>query len=88
MDDYTIIKIAPPTNTHTKDTMKLAQEGLDLFSVAVQDMGGKVSVMKTKWHLLELKWEKLGKWWLSDNEADLFLQSTLGPQKIERLPPS
>ena len=48
MDDSIIIQIAPSPNTPTKDIMKLAREGLDLFSGSDQAMGVKVSATKTK----------------------------------------
>ena len=79
MDDSTIIKIAPSPNDPKKDTTKLAQEGLDIFSGAAQATVGKFSAEKTKWYLLEFKWDKSGKWWLADNEAELFIQTPVGP---------
>ena len=88
MDDSTIIQIYPYNNIPTKEKMKLAQEGLDMFSGAAQSMGGQVSTAKDKWYLLEFKWDKVGKWRQDDNEAYLFIQTPTGPQKVERLPPS
>ena len=45
-------------------------------------MGGQASTTKTRCYLLEFKC----KWWLADNEADLFLQTPVGPMEMERLP--
>ena len=87
-DDYNIIKISPSPTTQEKYTIKLSQSGLDLFSGAAQIIDGKVSVNKTKWYLLEFKWDATGKWSLADNKAGLFLNPPDGLQKIERLPPS
>ena len=83
MDDSTTIQIAPSPNTLSKDATKISQEGLDLFSGSAQATGVQVSAKKTKWYLLEFKWDKAGKWRLYDNEADIFLQNPSGPQKIE-----
>ena len=78
-----------PTNTSpTKDAMEMSQKGLNLLSGAAQATGGKVSAKKTKWYLLEFKWDKYGNWHLSDNETDLFIQPPEGIQKIELPPPS
>ena len=72
-DDYNIIHIAPSPTTQAKYTIKLSQPGLDLFSGATQKTYGKVCVNKTKWYLLEFKWDATGKWSLADNKAGLFL---------------
>ena len=87
-DDSNIIQIAPSSTTQEKYTIKLPQSGLYLFSGAAQKIDGKVSVNKTKWHLLEFKWDATGKWILADNKAGLFLNPPDGLQKIEHLPPS
>ena len=57
VDDYKIIQIAPYTMTQTKYTINLSQSGLDIFSGESQKTDGQVSVKKTKWYLLELKWD-------------------------------
>ena len=88
LDDYNIIQIAPSPTTEEKYTIKLSQSGLDIFSGASQKIDGKVGVNKTKWYLLEFKWDATGKWSLADNKAGLFLNPPDGLQKIERLPPS
>ena len=80
---YHYFNIDTSPNTLPKDTTKTYQEGLHLLSGASQATGGKFSVTKTKWYLLEFKWDKAGKWRLYDNEADIFLQNPSGPQKIE-----
>ena len=87
-DDSNIIQIAPSTTTQEKYTIELSQSGLDIFSGAAQKKDGKVSVNKTKWYLLELKWDANGKWSLADNKACLFLNPTDGLKQIERLTPS
>ena len=74
MDDSTTIQIAPSPNTPSKDATKISQEGLDLFSGSAQATGGQVSAKKTKWYLLEFKWDKAGKIWLADHEAELFFR--------------
>ena len=86
VDDSTIIKISPSTTSLTKETMKLSQEGMDLFSGSDHTTGGQVIVKKTKWYLLEFKSYKAEKWRLAENKADLFLHTPIGPQEIE-LPP-
>ena len=87
-DDSNIIHIAPSPTTQAKYTIKLSQSGLDIFSGAAQKTDGKVYVNKTKWYLLEFKWDATGKWSIADNVAGLFLNPLDGLQKIERLPPS
>ena len=82
VDDSNIIQIAPSPTTQAKYTIKLSQSGLDLFSGAAQKTDGKVSVNKTKWYLLEFKWDATGKWSLADNKAGLFLNPPDGLQKI------
>ena len=84
--DYNIIQIALYPTTQAKYTIKLSQSVLDLFSGAAQRTDGKVCVNKTKWYLLEFKWDATGKWSLADNKAGLFLNPPDGLQKIERLP--
>ena len=71
-DDSNIIQIAPSPTTQEKYTIKLSQSGLDLFLGASQKTDGKVSVNKTKWYLLEFRWDATGKWILADNKAGLF----------------
>ena len=61
LDDSDIIQITPSPTTQAKYTIKLSQSGLDLFSGAAQKTDGKVCVNKTKWYLLELKWDAIGK---------------------------
>ena len=81
-DDSNIIQIAPSPTIQAKYIIKLSQSGLDLFSGAAQKTYEKVSVYKTKWNLLEFKWDATGKWILSDNKAVLFLNPPDGLQKI------
>ena len=88
VNDSNVIQIAPSTTTQAKYTIKLSQSGLDIFSGAAQETYGTVSVNKTKWYLLEFKWDSTGKWSLADNKADMFLNPPDGLQKIECLPPS
>ena len=85
-DNSNIIHIAPSPTTQAKYTINLSQSVLDLFSVATQKTDGKVCVKKTKWYLIEFKWDATGKWSLADNKAGLFLTPPDGLQKIERLP--
>ena len=59
--------------TKVKYTIELSRSVLDLFSGATQKIDGKVSVNKTKWYLLELKWDATRKWSLAHNKAGLFL---------------
>ena len=68
--------------------MKTSQEGFHISSGAYQATGGQVSVKKTKWYLLDFKWDKLRNWRVDNNNADLFIQIPKAPQKIERLTPS
>ena len=86
-DDYNIIQIAPSPTTQAKYTIKLPQLGLDLFSGAAQKTDEKVSVNKTKWYLIEFKWDATRKLSLADNKAGLFLNPPDDIKKIERLPP-
>ena len=74
-DNSNIIHIAPSPTTQAKYTIKLSQSVLDLFSGAAQKTYGKACVNKTKWYLLEFKWDATEKWSLSDNRAGLFLQA-------------
>ena len=74
--------------TQEKYTIKLSQSALDIFSGPAQKKDGKVCVNKTKWYLLEFKWDATGKWSLADNKACLFLNPPDGLQKIECLSPS
>ena len=85
--DSTIIQIAPSPTTPTTDIVKISQSGLDLFSGAAETTCVQVSVSKIKWHLLDFKWDSTGQCRLAENQADLFLDTPEGPQKIERLPP-
>ena len=55
---------------------------MDFISEAAQKTDGKFSVDKTKWYLLEFKWDATGKWSLADNKAGLFLNPPDGLQKI------
>ena len=87
-DDSNIIHIAPSPTTPEKYTIKLSQSGLDVFSGAAQKTDGNICVKKTKWDLIEFKWDATVKWSLADNKAGLFLNPPYGPQKVERLPPS
>ena len=79
-DNYNIIHIAPSPITQAKYTIKLSQSGLDLFSGAAQKTDGNVCVYKTKWYLLEFKWDATRKWSLADNKAGLFLNPPDGLQ--------
>ena len=88
VDDSNIIQISPSPTTQEKYTIKLSESGLDLFSGAAQKTDGKVSVNKTKWYLLEFKWDATEKWSLVDNKSSMFLNPPDGLQKIERLPPT
>ena len=42
-------------------------------------------VRKKKWYLLKFKWDSTGKWRLAKNEAGMFMNTSEGTQKIERL---
>ena len=75
VNDYIIINISPSPNTPNTYTLKLYQEELYLYSGPAQAMGGKFSATKTKWNLLEFKWDKAGIWRLAENEAGLFSES-------------
>ena len=46
VDDSTLVQIAPSPNTPTQDTVKLAQEDLNIFTGAARETGGQVSVQK------------------------------------------
>ena len=85
-DDSNIIQIAPSPTTQAKNIIKLSQSGLDIFSGASQKKYGKVSVNKTKWYLLEFKWDATVKWSLDDNKAGLFLNPPDGLQKLNASP--
>ena len=67
--------------TSANDTIKIAQSGLDIFSGVAWATGIQVSINKTKWYLLEFKWDATGEWSLADNKADLFLNPHDGQQK-------
>ena len=84
-DDSDIIQIAPSPTTKAKYAIKLPQSGMDFFSEAAQKTDGTVSVNKTKWHLLELKWDITGKCSLADNKASLFIKPPDGLQNIKCL---
>ena len=45
-------------------------------------MGGKFSVQKTKWYLLEFTWDPAGKWHLAKNNTHLSLKTKKGNQLI------
>ena len=81
VDDSTIIQIDPSPTTPTNYTIKLAQSGLDIFSGATQATGGQVNVNKIKGYLLEFKWDATIKWRLSENKADLLLNTPEVPNK-------
>ena len=51
-------------------------------------MGGKVTVNRTKWYLLEFRRDKVEIWRLANKEAEIFLQTPEGSKKIEQLPQS
>ena len=69
VDDSKIIQVAPLPNTPTEDTVKLAQEGLNIFAGEVRETEGQVSVQKNKWYLLEFSWDPSVKWHLSNSKA-------------------
>ena len=60
-NDYNIIQIYPSPTNQAKYTIKLSQSGLNLLSGASQKTDEKVGVNKTKWYLLEFKWDATGK---------------------------
>ena len=51
VDVSTIVQISSSPNTPTEDTVKLSQEGLNIFAGASRETGGQVSVHKTKLYL-------------------------------------
>ena len=85
--DSTIVQISMSPNTTTKDTVKLSQEGLDIFAGLARSTGGKVRVQKTKRCLLGFTWNPGVKLHLSNNNYHLSLKTQELYQPIERLPP-
>ena len=79
--------MAPFPNNSTEDTVKLSQEGLNIFSGAARKTGGEVSVQKNKWYLLDFTWDPEGKWHLASNKAHISLQTQEGEQPIEIITP-
>ena len=82
MDDSAIIQVSPLPDTTMEETVKLAQKGLNIFAGAEKATGGQVSSDKTKWHLMEFKWDPEGKWQLEDREDILTLPSQEGGKEI------
>ena len=82
VDDSTIIQVAPSPDTPLENTVKLAQKGLNLFAGAAKATGGQVNAEKTKWYLMDFKWDPEGKWRLADREATLTLSSQEGGNEI------
>ena len=80
MDDSTIIQVAPSIYTPLEETIKLAENYLNIFAGAAKATGGKVSAEKTKCYLMDFKWDPEGKYRLSDREATL----TIPPQEGEK----
>ena len=75
VDDYTIIQVAPSPDTPLEETVKQAQKSLNIFGGAAKATGGKVSAEKTKWYLMDFKWDPEWKWRLEEREATLTLPS-------------
>ena len=56
MEDSTIIQVAPSPDTPVEETIKLAQNGLNIFVGTDKATGRKVSAEKTKCYLMDFKW--------------------------------
>ena len=87
VDDSTIIHVEPSSYTPLEDMVKLSQKVLNIFAEAAKATGGKIISEKTKWYLMDFKWDPEGKWRLADREATLTLPPQEGGKEIERLPP-
>ena len=88
VDDSTIVQIGPSPNTPTQDTVKISQEGLNIFVGAARAAGGQVSVQKTRWYLLDFNCNPEVKWHLEKNNSHLSLKTQEGDKHIEILTPS
>ena len=53
VNNITIVQISPSPNTPTEDTVKLSQEGLNIFARAARATRVQVRVYETKWYLLD-----------------------------------
>ena len=87
LDDSIIIQFDLSPNTSTKDTAKLSQNELDVFTGAVRETGGQVSALKTKWCLMEFIWDSSDKLIVDKNQARLYLTSPEEIWKILIIPP-
>ena len=50
MDDSTIIQVAPSQDTPLEETVKLSQNGLNVFTRAFKATRGQVSADKATWN--------------------------------------
>lgn len=88
VDDTTLVSVAPSPDWSTGQVMQRAQEALDIYVGGVAATGGTVHPVKTKWYLVEFKFDKSGRLHYVDNEARLTVSTRHGRQEIERLPTS
>ncbi len=87
VDDCTLVSLAPSPDWTTKQTMDMAQEGMDLYAGSAKATGGKVHPDKTSWYLVEFQWTKAGTWrYVHNNEAALSVETPRGRRNINRLP--
>ena len=68
--------------------MQRSQEALDIYVGGVAATGGTVHPTKTKWYLIEFRFDKNGKPEYVENEAALYVETRQGRKPIERLPVS
>eukprot|EP00957_Ditylum_brightwellii_P172456 13129290-Ditylum_brightwellii.AAC.1 len=66
--------MAPTPETPTEETVKIAQNELDIYAGLAAASGGKVSQTRGKnsWYLIEFQWHDDGKWSLVENKADIY----------------
>ena len=58
MDDSKIIQVSPSPDNTPEEMVKLPQKVLNTFERAAKVTGGKVSAEKTKWYIMDFKWDQ------------------------------
>ena len=57
-----LIQVDFPSNTSTKEMVKISFKGINIFAGATQTTGGQVSGLKTKWYILDFIWYSTVNW--------------------------
>ena len=87
VNNITIVQISPSPNTPTEDTVKLSQEGLNIFARAARATRVQVRVYETKWYLLDFAQYPAGNWDIAKKNAHLSLENHKEDKQIVILPP-